>query len=561
MRTSVELGPQLAVPVDDALGRPGGPGGEQDRRLVVGRPAPWSARRRVHRPPAHGCLASRRLSARERRTPLAGRRQDPAPGTRRAAAASAAGMPIRWSRVGAAQRPAIPRSPSPASATTIAAPARQQAYTAAVSSMPGRHQQRDPVAGLARPRRAQSGGERSRRARSSSANAPSPDACPAAASSATRLFAGSSGAAPSGRPVARARPGTGGVDRRTRLVRRPTPRRRRPPRGSSSVTRWRRPGIAVHVGVRQPVAAGRAGSARRRPGRAGPRAAAPVRRRARRARRDASSAPAGMSRPRAGCRRRSRRPPGAARAAPYGRREARRGPRAGSGGPGQRPWRRGRRSASGRTTSSRSAPTGPAGSAPARAAPAAGDGGVGQHDPGELVAVARGPAERDRAAPVVGDDDDRAGRCPSASVSRSEVVDPLGQRPRRRRSAPRSPCPSWSTATTRQPGGALGEEAPPQVGPGGLPWTHSSVAGGAGGTPLSSTCQVRGTPSASATRTVRDQAGSSPGSRATLAARDGALPAAVTRRSRRTRCSGPSRCPAAGRDPAGAQAVQHAGPA
>ena len=62
-----------------------------------------------------------------------------APGTRSAAAAtSPAGMAIRWS--GSALRRARPRlrRPSPASATTMAAPTRQQAYTATVRSIPGR---------------------------------------------------------------------------------------------------------------------------------------------------------------------------------------------------------------------------------------------------------------------------------------------------------------------------------------------------------------------------------------------------------------------------------------
>ena len=63
------------------------------------------------------------------------------------AATSPAGMAIRWS--GSALRRARPRlrSPSPASATTMAAPARQQAYTATVRSIPGRIEEGDPLAG------------------------------------------------------------------------------------------------------------------------------------------------------------------------------------------------------------------------------------------------------------------------------------------------------------------------------------------------------------------------------------------------------------------------------
>ena len=90
--------------------------------------------------------------------------------------------------------------------------------------------------------------------------------------------------------------------------------------------------------------------------------------------------------------------------------------------------------------------------------------GVGQHDPRQLVAVRQGPAERDRAAPVVGDSDDRAGQLQGGGQP-AEVVDPLASV---RGGSVRSdqPMPSWSSAMTRQPGRRRGEEPTPQVGPG-----------------------------------------------------------------------------------------------
>ena len=57
-------------------------------------------------------------------------------------------MPITWSGPALRSAAAIRRSPRPASATTMAAPARQHAYTATVRSMPGRHQQGHPLPGL-----------------------------------------------------------------------------------------------------------------------------------------------------------------------------------------------------------------------------------------------------------------------------------------------------------------------------------------------------------------------------------------------------------------------------
>ncbi len=57
---------------------------------------------------------------------------------------------------------------------------------------------------------------------------------------------------------------------------------------------------------------------------------------------------------------------------------------------------------------------------------------------------------------------------PRAAVRVSEVVDPLGERARRCCGRSEQPMPSWSTATTRQPGLGAGEESAPQIGPGGI---------------------------------------------------------------------------------------------
>ncbi len=93
--------------------------------------------------------------------------------------------------------------------------------------------------------------------------------------------------------------------------------------------------------------------------------------------------------------------------------------------------------------------------------------GVGQHDPRHLVGVCQGPAEGDRAAPVVGDQDDRAGQ-PEGGCQGAEVVDPLGERARRVGAL--RPAHAELVDRDHPPArGCLGEEAPPEVGPGGIP--------------------------------------------------------------------------------------------
>ena len=129
--------------------------------------------------------------------------------------------------------------------------------------------------------------------------------------------------------------------------------------------------------------------------------------------------------------------------------------------------------------------------------------GVGQHDAAQLVAVLERPAERRSSPPqswatvTTG-----PGRCPSASVSAAEVVDPLRRAARGRRCARSSPCPSWSTATTRQPARRLrraaGATGSDQVG---LPCTHSSVPTGLAPARCRGRARRRRTPSASSAST------------------------------------------------------------
>ena len=141
-----------------------------------------------------------------------------------------------------------------------------------------------------------------------------------------------------------------------------------------------------------------------------------------------------------------------------------------------------------------------------------------EHDAGELVAVRQRPAERDRAAPVVGDGDH--GPVDAEGVGEpAEVVDPLGG-PRASPIRSDQPMPSWSTATTRQPAGGVGEKRPPQVGPGGVAVDAQQGPGCIRLGPLSSTWNARRHAVGVDDVDGRDQAGSRPG-RPDAAARPG----------------------------------------
>ena len=215
-------------------------------------------------------------------------------------------------------------------------------------------------------------------------------------------------------------------------------------------------------------------------------------------------------RPRAGCRRRSRRPPAAAapRAVRRGQRVA--GPaseRAGldtAVGPARRPaWSR--------TPSAAGRRTGPAGSVPGAAGRACATPVLVSTMPASWV-----PRWRSAQPRPIGPPQSWATRTtgpvsiPSAAVSRSRSSMRCAIRRGPARAARTSPCRAGRGRRRASPGRG-GEEAPPQVGPGRVA-VHAEHGAAVGSTPLSRRCQRRGIPSASATSTRRDQAGSRSGS-------------------------------------------------
>ena len=158
--------------------------------------------------------------------------------------------------------------------------------------------------------------------------------------------------------------------------------------------------------------------------------------------------------------------------------------------------------------------------------------------PAQLVPVALRPPQRDRAAPVVGDGDDR-----SVEVERvgegAEVVDPRGQ-PAQLPVRSEKPISSWSTAITRHRPARAATRSRHRYDHVGLPCTHSSVR-------CASAAVVEDVPGATdavgvGVRTRRDQAGR--GRRGRAGARlagDGCGRVTTAARSRRR--SGRSRCP------------------
>ena len=120
----------------------------------------------------------------------------------------------------------------------------------------------------------------------------------------------------------------------------------------------------------------------------------------------------------------------------------------------------------------------------------------------------RGPAERDRAAPVVGDGDDPPGQVELVGEG-AEVVDALLQPARRRRCAPRSPSRAGRPRSPEPGVGAGRARCATGTTTSGCRARTASVTVGSA-TPLSSTCQVRPTPSSSGVTTSRDHAGSRP---------------------------------------------------
>ena len=134
------------------------------------------------------------------------------------------------------------------------------------------------------------------------------------------------------------------------------------------------------------------------------------------------------------------------------------------------------------------------------------------------------------------------------SRSRASVRAPRSAiRVRRRRTVPvrsEKPMSSWSTATTRTPGGADARRLLHTYDHVGFPCTHSSVTSGSA-TPLSRTCQLRPTPSSVGVSTILDHEGSSPSSPCggSVAGSSGL---AVTTRFRSPRRSSPIRCQGTG---------------
>ena len=423
-------------------------------------------------------------------------------------------MPIRWSGPALRSARPMPRRPSPVSATTITAPARQHGVergrqvdaggTSSATRSPGR----TPAAA--------SPAARSRTRWSSSAKRHAPVA---AAAARRRPRRGSPARAVSADHSGRAPPaGSGGPGRWSARWRSPTQRHT-----SSAVLRRvlgdqvRGALVAVHVGVRQPVDAGRAGSASEKTGSRGPQSSS--------AGTSASAASPSAIRVQRGAARvvglerdvgdevADRLPPlgpsrtGAAKRVPDRRGQRRAGT--------ARWWPRTKVGV--RTQTVCAAAPGRAGQPdqrPGAAAPAGWCTAVlVSTTPRSWSRWASGPAERDRAAPVVGDGHDRPGRCRArrSAVPRSSTR--CGQGPRRPVRSDQ-PMPSWSTATTRQPGGACGEEA---AATGRTRWgcrgRTACVPARGSAAPLSQDVPgARYAVGVGPTSTSRDQAGSSPGS-------------------------------------------------
>ena len=177
-----------------------------------------------------------------------------------------------------------------------------------------------------------------------------------------------------------------------------------------------------------------------------------------------------------------------------------------------------------------------------RGAGGQGDAGVGEHDAGQQLAVPSGPTEQRPVRPSRGRRRPPAQSMPSAVGQPTEVVDPLGQRPRPVQAF--RPAHAELVGRDHPPAGRGGGQEPaPQVGPGRVAVHAEQRAGRRARTPLSSTCQVAGpvgVDTSTSARPGRVQAGQR--RTAERAQRGGR----VTRRSRRRRCSTPSRCPAAG---------------
>ncbi len=166
-----------------------------------------------------------------------------------------------------------------------------------------------------------------------------------------------------------------------------------------------------------------------------------------------------------------------------------------------------------------------------------GDAGVGQDDAAQLPAVPERPAESDGTAPVVGDQ--HHGAVDAQGVGEPvEVVDPLGHPPRSAtRRAFRPPHPQLVGCDHPPPRRRGGEEPPPQVGPGGVAVQAQHRAAGRLGT------VVEEVPATHRPGRIRHQHPSGPGRVDPRQSHGwsggdgwGLQRRHLTRRSRRTRC-------------------------
>ena len=134
------------------------------------------------------------------------------------------------------------------------------------------------------------------------------------------------------------------------------------------------------------------------------------------------------------------------------------------------------------------------------------DGGVGQHDARHLVDVAKHPAQGDRPAPVMGDRDDPTGAARPGEAEgvgeRIEVIDALRERADGA-GALREPHVQVVDGDHPPALRRLGHQAPPQVGPAGIPMDAQHSSDRLGGSLGQTGVRVEHVPRAHGPRRVR----------------------------------------------------------